>query len=58
MGVESAIHASDFIECNKIIGYHYDTFGYIVIDHEDAVKAFEEKDKNLILLGIGEAMAV
>jgi len=54
MGVESAIHASDFIQCNNIMGYHYDTFGYIVIDHEEAIKAFEEKGKGLILLGIGE----
>ncbi len=56
MGIESAIHASDFIECNNIMGYHYDTFGYIVIDHEDAIKAFGDKGKNLTLLGIGEEL--
>ncbi|MFT4670098.1 MAG: L-ascorbate metabolism protein UlaG (beta-lactamase superfamily), partial [Ulvibacter sp.] len=34
MDIEDAIIASDFIECNKVLGYHYDTFGYIEIDHK------------------------
>ncbi|MGB0864575.1 MAG: metal-dependent hydrolase, partial [Saprospiraceae bacterium] len=34
MGYEDAIIASDFIECNKIIGCHFDTFGYVKVDHE------------------------
>lgn len=29
MGIEDAIIASDFVECDKILGYHFDTFGYI-----------------------------
>ena len=31
MGIDDAIMASDFIECDKILGYHFDTFGYIEI---------------------------
>jgi len=58
MGIESAIIASDFIECNKILGYHYDTFGYIEINHENAVKSFLEKNKELILLNIGSSINV
>lgn len=54
MGIDSAIIASDFIECDEVLGYHYDTFGYIVIDHEEAQKSFAEKGKNLILLPIGD----
>jgi len=54
MGIESAIIASDFIECTEIMGYHYDTFGYIVIDHDEAHAAFEKAGKHLILLPIGE----
>ncbi len=54
MGYEDAIIASDFIECNEIYGYHYDTFGYIEIDHQAAVDAFAEKGKNLYLSNIGE----
>ncbi|MDR5590851.1 metal-dependent hydrolase [Christiangramia sp. SM2212] len=56
MGVDDAIIASDFIECDKIIGCHYDTFGYIEIDHEEAKKKFYEKGKDLMLLDIGESI--
>lgn len=56
MGVEDAILASDFIECDKILGYHYDTFGYIEIDHEEAKRKFFAKDKDLMLLEIGESI--
>jgi len=58
MGIESAVIASDFVECNKVLGYHYDTFGYIEIDHKKAVKAFQEKGKSLILLQIGSLMSL
>ena len=47
MGTESAIVASDFVECDKILGCHFDTFGYIKIDHKAAVKKFADKDKDL-----------
>jgi L-ascorbate metabolism protein UlaG (beta-lactamase superfamily) len=56
MGVEDAIIASDFIECDKIIGCHYDTFGYIEIDHDEAKRKFYEKGKDLMLLEIGESI--
>lgn len=56
MDVEDAIIASDFVECDKILGYHYDTFGYIKIDHEEAIKQFFDKGKDLMLLGIGESI--
>ncbi len=54
MGYEDAIIASDFIECNKIIGCHFDTFGYVKVDHEVAKTAFEAKGKELMLPVIGE----
>jgi L-ascorbate metabolism protein UlaG (beta-lactamase superfamily) len=56
MGIEDAIIASDFVECDKILGYHYDTFGYIEIDHETAKRKFFEKDKDLMLLEIGNSI--
>ncbi len=58
MGVDAAILASDFVECNKVLGYHYDTFGYIKIDHNEAKSKFSAKDKELILLDIGESMNI
>ena len=56
MGYKDAAIAADFIECNQIIGCHFDTFGYIEIDKKDAKEAFEDRNKNLILLGIGDGM--
>ena len=41
MGYEDAAIAAEFIDCDKIIGCHFDTFGYIEIDHDAAKKAFE-----------------
>lgn len=54
MGIEDAIIASDFVQCDKILGCHYDTFGFIEIDHEEAKRKFYEKGKDLMLLEIGE----
>ncbi|MGO1751038.1 MAG: metal-dependent hydrolase [Psychroflexus sp.] len=56
MNVDDAIIASDFVNCDKILGYHYDTFGYIEIDHDEAKRKFYEKDKDLMLLDIGETL--
>ncbi|WP_348797200.1 metal-dependent hydrolase [Flavobacterium adhaerens] len=56
MDVEDAIIASDFVECDKILGYHYDTFGYIEINHEESIKKFFDKGKDLMLLEIGESI--
>jgi len=53
MGVDNAMIACDFIKCNDIIGMHYDTFGYIVIDQEEAVSKFIQAGKKLTLLEIG-----
>ncbi|WP_178988387.1 metal-dependent hydrolase [Winogradskyella schleiferi] len=56
MGIDDAIIASDFIDCDKILGCHYDTFGYIEIDHEEAKRKFYDKGKDLMLLEIGANM--
>jgi L-ascorbate metabolism protein UlaG (beta-lactamase superfamily) len=56
MGVDNAMIACDFIKCNDIIGMHYDTFGYIVIDHEQAVSKFMQAGKKLTLLEIGSTL--
>lgn len=56
MDVDDAIIASDFLDCDKILGYHYDTFGYIEINHNDAIRKFFNKGKDLMLLKIGESI--
>lgn len=53
MDVEDAIIASNFLECDKILGYHFDTFGYIEINHDEAIRKFFDKGKDLMLLEIG-----
>ena len=58
MGIDSAIVASDFIECNKILGCHYDTFGYIKINQKQAIAKFGKKNKELILLPIGSNLKI
>ena len=58
MNVDNAIIASDFIKCNKIIGLHYDTFGFIVIDHKEAKEKFSIAGKELILMKIGETISI
>ena len=56
MGVDDAIMASDFIKCDRVIGLHYDTFGFIKINHAEAMKKFKDKNKELILLKIGQTI--
>ncbi len=56
MGYEDAVIAADFIQCEKVIGCHYDTFGYIKIDHEAAISEFNNAGKELILLNIGQTI--
>lgn len=58
MGYEDAFIASEFINCDKIIGYHYDTFPPIKIDKKEAIEFFKKNGKELILLNIGESLSV
>ena len=56
LGIDDALIAADFVECDKILGYHFDTFGYIEIDHEAAKRKFFEHNKDLMLLEIGDSI--
>ena len=56
MGVDDAIIASDFIECDRILGCHYDTFPPIEIDKVAAVAKFKLNNKELTLLDIGNSI--
>ncbi len=58
MGIDNAIIASNFINCDKIIGLHYDTFGYIKIDHNEAIDSFSKAGKELILMEIGSSLEI
>lgn len=58
MDIEDALVASDFVGCDKILGYHFDTFGFIEINHEDAIQTFFKAGKDLMLLNIGESIDI
>jgi L-ascorbate metabolism protein UlaG (beta-lactamase superfamily) len=58
MGIEDAIQAARFIQCSQVIGVHYDTFGFIKIDHEKARKAFSDQEMKLHLLQPGETLDI
>jgi L-ascorbate metabolism protein UlaG (beta-lactamase superfamily) len=56
MDVQDAIVASDFVVCNKIMGYHYDSNRHIEINHEESIRKFLDKGKELLLLEVGESL--
>lgn len=58
MGIDNALIACDFINCEKVIGLHYDTFGYIKIDHKEAIAKFNDAGKELILMPVGESINI
>ena len=58
MDIDDAILASDFVNCDKVLGYHYDTFGYIEINHDQAKKKFFDAGKDLMLLEIGQSIDI
>ena len=58
MGPDDAAAAAIMVQTKKVIGVHYDTFGYIIIDHEKAINTFAAKGVELLLPGIGETIAL
>ncbi|WP_372769379.1 metal-dependent hydrolase [Lutibacter sp.] len=58
MGVNEAIIASKFLGCNKVLGVHFDTFGYIKINHKEAFEKFANAKKELFLLPIGSNIKI
>ena len=54
MGYKDAFIASQYIECDTIMGCHYDTFPAITINHQAAIDYFYKRNKALILKKIGE----
>jgi L-ascorbate metabolism protein UlaG (beta-lactamase superfamily) len=58
MDYKDAEKAAEFADAHTVVGVHYDTFGYIKIDHEAAKAYFESKGKVLLLPAIGETITV
>ncbi|NPA45894.1 MAG: metal-dependent hydrolase [Chlorobi bacterium] len=58
MGPGSAAIAADFIGLDRVIGYHFDTFDLIKIDHAEAKEIFRKAGKELILPSIGDIFEI
>lgn len=56
MDLDDALEAASAIQCDTIIGMHFDTFGFIKIDHQEAITKFTAAGKNLILMEIGNTI--
>jgi L-ascorbate metabolism protein UlaG (beta-lactamase superfamily) len=56
MGIDDAIQAAKMVQTKTVIGVHYDTFGFIKIDHQKAIENFKSHDVDLKLLSIGETI--
>ncbi len=58
MGVDDAIIAAGLVECNKVIGCHFNTFPPIEIDVESAKSKFTKANKELTVLEIGKSVEI
>jgi L-ascorbate metabolism protein UlaG (beta-lactamase superfamily) len=58
MDVADALACAEMIQCQEVIGVHYDTFGFIKIDHQAAQELFSKAGKKLHLVGIGESITI
>ena len=58
MGVEDAIEAAGFVNTTKVLGVHYDTFGFIQLNKEKAIADFAKSGLTLYLPAIGETIEI
>lgn len=56
MDAADAIECARMIDCKTIVGVHYDTFGFIKIDHQKTEKLFADAEVKLHLLKVGETI--
>lgn len=58
MGIKDAIHAAKFVDVQRVIGMHYDTFEPISINHEESIQTFEASGIELTLMNINETITI
>lgn len=56
MDADDAVTAADFCGATRVVGVHYDTFGFIKIDHDAAKASFAAAGRELLLPAIGESI--
>jgi L-ascorbate metabolism protein UlaG (beta-lactamase superfamily) len=58
MDANDALACAEMVQCQQIVGVHYDTFGYIRIDHAAAQQVFAAAGKKLHLVTIGSTVSL
>jgi len=58
MDTDDAVIASNYVNCDKVIGVHYDTFPVIEIDSKVAIESFKRAQKTLLLPAVGETITL
>ncbi len=56
MDIHDALVAADFVQVDKFIGMHYDTFPYIKIDEDEVKEVAQMAGKEVILMEIGQTI--
>jgi L-ascorbate metabolism protein UlaG (beta-lactamase superfamily) len=56
MGPDDAAMAAQFVGTKRVVGVHYDTFGYIVVDKQAANQSFAAHGIELLLPAIGDTI--
>jgi L-ascorbate metabolism protein UlaG (beta-lactamase superfamily) len=58
MDAADAIKATEFINCKKVVGVHYDTFPVIKIDKQITAEKFAKAGVDLKLVSIGDSIVL
>ena len=56
MGADDAIELAAWLNIKDIVGVHYDTFGFIRIDHKKTMEKFNDANLRLQLVEIGKTV--
>jgi len=58
MGYKDANLAADKVKCNNVIAMHYDTFGYIKVNHQEVSDYFTSKGKSITFIPINTSIEI
>jgi L-ascorbate metabolism protein UlaG (beta-lactamase superfamily) len=58
MDATDAAACATMVKCKKVVGVHYDTFGFIKIDHQKSKEIFARGGTELLLPKIGETISL
>ncbi|BDC98676.1 metal-dependent hydrolase [Persicobacter psychrovividus] len=56
MGIDDALRSADFVQCDRIVAMHYDTFPPIKVNQEECLQKAEKANKELIFIEIGKSV--